>query len=76
MRPMSHLADNVRRLRKAKKLSQLELMEKTGVTSVKQIESGKILSPHFENLEALAKALGVTVSALYAEPVRRRAANH
>jgi transcriptional regulator with XRE-family HTH domain len=65
---MSHLADNVRRFRKAKGLTQLELMDESGVTSVKRIEAGQILSPEYKNLESLAKALGVSVADLYAAP--------
>lgn len=72
---MSNLAENVRRLRKARGLSQLELMRLSRVTSVKKIESGAIQSPHYENLEALASVLGTTVSALFAEcRVARKAA--
>jgi transcriptional regulator with XRE-family HTH domain len=62
------LADNVRARRKKLGLSQDELIKKTGVTSVKSIETGKILSPHFPALVSIANALGVTVSDLFAEP--------
>jgi transcriptional regulator with XRE-family HTH domain len=70
---MGNLADNVRRFRARLKLSQLALMDRSGVTSVKQIESGEILSPHYDNLERLARALGVDVSDLYAKPRPPRA---
>lgn len=69
---MNNLAENVSRLRKQKGLSQAVLMQRTGVTSVKQIETGTISSPRYETLEALAKELGVEVADLYANPPEPR----
>jgi len=67
---MNYLADNVRRFRKRKGWTQAQLMERSEVTSVKAIESRAIASPEFQNLEKLAKTLGVTVAALFAAPPR------
>lgn len=69
---MNYLAENVRRLRKARGLSQTQLMRRTKVTSVKRIESGGIQSPHYKNLQALATELETTVSALYAPVPTKR----
>lgn len=65
---MSHLAANVRRLRKEKTWSQDELTRRSGVTSVKMIEVSKVACPRYPTLVALARALGVTVADLFAEP--------
>jgi transcriptional regulator with XRE-family HTH domain len=65
---MDHLGENVRRLRAKLNMSQSELMKRSGVTSVKQIETGTIQSPQFPHLASLASSLGVTVADLFADP--------
>ena len=53
-------------LRKANKLNQAELAEKVGIETkyLSNIETGR-RSPSFEKTVALAKALGVPMSALF-----------
>jgi len=67
-----NIAENLRRFRKAKGLTQIQLMEKSGFKSIKRIEAGNITSPRFVGLQKICKLLGVTVSDLYAEPKKSR----
>lgn len=72
--PIQIVAENIRRLRKAKGWTQLELGvaidNKTGST-VQSIERGMVKSmPHVGTLERIAKELGVT----YAELTRDQSA--
>lgn len=66
---------NLRRLRKARRLSLRALAKKAniGYVSVHRIETGK-QDPTLSMIVKLAKALGVTVSELLGEkPARKRA---
>ena len=60
------LATNLRRLRLAKKLTQVELSEASGVQqrTISNLETGEVLEPGVRTAAALAKALGVTVERL------------
>jgi len=62
---LARFASNVRRLRGKKKLSQKALADKVGisVSYVSMLERGQ-RSPPLETIEKMAKALGVTPSAL------------
>lgn len=62
------LARNIRRYRLEKGLSQARLRDLTSVSSIAMIESGKIRSPREDNIDAIAKVLGVTVSQLWQPP--------
>jgi transcriptional regulator with XRE-family HTH domain len=64
--PPSTLGLNLARLRRARKLSQEDLAELSGVHRViiAKVESGKQEGVSIENLGALAMALGVTTAAL------------
>ena len=55
-------------MRKKLKWSQAKLIEESGTTSIKPIESGRLLSPRDGTIRAIASALKTTVSDLYAEP--------
>lgn len=57
---LTTLGRNVRRLRARLGLSQKELADLAGVSSVPMIESGRRVQPRPETIEALARALGVT----------------
>lgn len=70
---ISCLAANIRRLRLERGLTQEELTNSIGVTSLKMIETGRIATPRYSTLQAIAKALDVTVSDLFAEPQQKRA---
>lgn len=68
------LRENIRRLRKAKGLTQVALAKAAKLSSVKMIE--KRGSASMASLEAIAKALGCEVSDLVANnksTVRRKA---
>lgn len=58
--------ENLRKLRKAKRLSQEELARMTGLTQgyIAMLESGKRDNPTKAVLDNLAAALGVTISEL------------
>ena len=62
---LTRFAGNVRRLRAKKKLSQKALADKIGisVSYVSMLERGQ-RSPPLENIEKMAKALGVPPGAL------------
>ena len=64
------LGANIKRLRLWRGLTQEQLDSLSGV-HVAQIEIGVRRSPRIETLEAIAKALGVTVATLYRKPRRR-----
>ena len=66
------LAENVSRLRHARKLTQNQLRNLTNKSSIAMIESGKISSPRYQTIEAIARALGVTVAELYTDPNQRK----
>jgi len=62
---LGRFADNVRRLRAKKKLSQKALADKVGisVSYVSMLERGQ-RSPPLETIEKMAKALGVPPASL------------
>lgn len=63
---MATIADNVRKARKKKGLSQDKLAREAGVAynTVVKIESGENKNPTIETLLSIAKALGVSVDEL------------
>ncbi len=65
---VSRLGEKIRALREKKKMSQEELAEKSGISrqTISGIESGKALSVTTSTLEAIAKALGVSVKIFFA----------
>jgi transcriptional regulator with XRE-family HTH domain len=67
---LTTLAKNLRRIRDAKGLSQMELNKLAGVTNVSMIENGMRAAPRMNTLKPIADALGVTVADLYAETER------
>ncbi len=58
------LGAKLRRLRKAKGLSQEELARRSGLLRVyiARIETGEVVSPRVETRRKLAKALGVPIT--------------
>ena len=70
---MSHLhrivVDNVKRIRKEKRISQRELEERTGIVqaSLSRLENGK-LDPSVSSLEKLASGLEVSPIELLTDP--------
>lgn len=69
---MSALGDKLRRLRKAKGLTQGELAEKVGVdiNTIVRYETGKN-SPKVETLELITKELGAKIVVIPEKRVRR-----
>lgn len=70
MRKLSPLAVNLRNLRLERGMTQEKLGNLAKCSSVAMIESGRRTSPRSHTLTRLAKALGVTVADLWAEPRR------
>lgn len=64
---VSPVGRNVKRLREKLGLSQEELAERAGLSSVAMIESGVRPSPRRPTATKLADALGVTVADLYVD---------
>ena len=60
------LADNIKRYRAAKKLSQEQLAQKAGITysTLAKLESGANRNPTVNTLQQIARALGVTLDEL------------
>ena len=60
------IAQNIKKYRKKKSISQDKLSKLAGVTynTVIKIESGATLNPRVETLRLIAKALDVTVDSL------------
>ena len=60
------IAQNIKKYRKKKGVSQDKLSKLAGVTynTVIKIESGATLNPRVDTLRLIAKALGVTVDSL------------
>lgn len=56
------MAYNILKIRKAKKMTQLELSEKSGVSraTISKLESGKEIEVKISTLEAISAALEVT----------------
>lgn len=69
---MTNLATNIEKLRVIQRLSKKDLAELSGLSSVKMILNGVVGNPRIQNVEAIAKALGVTVAYLYREPTRKK----
>lgn len=63
---MANIADNVRKARKKKGLSQDKLAREAGVAynTVVKIESGENKNPTIDTLQSIAKALDVSVDEL------------
>jgi transcriptional regulator with XRE-family HTH domain len=63
---MANIADNIRKSRKKKGVSQDKLAREAGVAynTVVKIESGENKNPTIETLRSIAKALGVSVDEL------------
>lgn len=63
---MSNLADNLKRLRKAKDLTQEKLARLTDLTNntIIKIETGKNQNPTLDTLKRIAKALDISVDEL------------
>ena len=63
------LAENIKELRKQRKLSQEELAKKAGVTysTLIKLESGSNKNPTVKTLQQIAQALGVTLDDLMKE---------
>ena len=63
---MANIADNIRKARKKKGLSQDKLAREAGVAynTVVKIESGENKNPTIETLRNIAKALDVSVDEL------------
>ena len=63
---MSNLAENLRRLRKTKSLTQEKLARLADLTNntIIKIESGKNQNPTLDTLKSISKALGVSVDEL------------
>jgi transcriptional regulator with XRE-family HTH domain len=60
------LADNIKKLRKQRKLSQEELAQKAGVTysTLIKLESGVNKNPTIKTIQQIAAALEVTLDEL------------
>lgn len=63
------IAQNIKKYRKKKGISQDKLSKLAGVTynTIIKIESGATLNPRVDTLRLIAKALGVTVDSLLNE---------
>jgi transcriptional regulator with XRE-family HTH domain len=59
------LGRNIQRLRDARGMTQMQLGIEAGTTSIGMIEAGAIASPRMPTLQAIARALGVTVAQLW-----------
>lgn len=71
----TRVGDEIRRLRLARALTQRDLADKTGlhVMHISKLERGERRNPGSGTLQALARALGVSIDALLTVPkVRRR----
>lgn len=64
------IADNIRRLRRERGLTQLELAEQAGLSNIAivQLETGRRTNPRSDTVEAIAKALECSVEDLYRDP--------
>jgi transcriptional regulator with XRE-family HTH domain len=72
------LKDRLKQLRTAADLTQQVLAWKAGlsISAVVQIESGKIPNPRMDTLQALARALGVSLDDLAGESESEPPARH
>lgn len=60
---MTHIGDNIKRIRETRKLSQQDLADKSEVSKaqISRLESGSQNNPQILTLLSLATALGVTL---------------
>jgi transcriptional regulator with XRE-family HTH domain len=60
---VSKVGTNIKKLRKAKKISRYKLSKLAGLAhkSIVKLETGQISSPRIVTLQKIAKALGVSV---------------
>jgi transcriptional regulator with XRE-family HTH domain len=65
---MVSIADNLKRMRCAARLTQPELAALSGISrsTIARIEGGGVLRPSGDTLDRLARAMGRDISALYA----------
>ncbi len=70
------LGDRIRALREARNLNQLELVKLAGVkqSTLSQLENNKHKGASIATLQAIARALDVTLEQLLGPPRRRRRA--
>ena len=70
-RATSNFSERLRKIREEKGLSQADLAQKTGLqpSAVSHFETGR-RSPSFENLRALADALGISTDHLLGREVK------
>ncbi|HII0648179.1 TPA: helix-turn-helix domain-containing protein [Salmonella enterica subsp. enterica serovar Yopougon] len=63
---MSHIGDNIRRMREAAKLSQQELADNSGISKaqISRLEKGTQQNPQIQTVIALATELGTTIEEL------------
>jgi len=68
------IADNIKAKRKARKLTQVELAEKAGITQavISRLEAGQEDNAKLSTLRGLASALGCAVVDLLPEEDKRR----
>jgi len=64
----SILGSNIKRLRQAKGWTQSRLDSESGTRSTAMFETGQRGNPQYATIEPIARALGVTVPDLFAEP--------
>jgi transcriptional regulator with XRE-family HTH domain len=64
------IGKRLRQLRDAAKLTQRELSIRAGITTnaISELERGVATNPEYQTLQALARALDVSVAELLAEP--------
>jgi repressor LexA len=65
------LGDNIRRIRKSRKMSINKLSEKSGISLgyISDLENNKLTNPSYEKLELIAKVLNTTIGELVEEVV-------
>ncbi|EKC2492427.1 helix-turn-helix domain-containing protein [Salmonella enterica] len=63
VKKMSHIGDNIRRMREAAKYSQQELADKSGISKaqISRLENGTQKNPQIQTVIALATELGATI---------------
>lgn len=63
---MSHMGDNIRRMREMAKLSQQQLADQSGISKaqISRLESGSQINPQIQTVIAIATELGTTIEEL------------